>query len=154
MHILQKFGILMIATAVPIAMLLSPRFSHGQDGASVDIGNYIVRYSVVSTNQLLPAMAQRYGITRDINRGLLNIAVQEKGPGAHMVRADVSARAGDLLGHGQPVRFRETSEGGEIDYLGVFDLNGSGTYRFSVRVVPPGATQPHVVEFNRDFVVD
>ena len=154
MRLAHKFSVLMVALTVPVALLLLPCLSHGQDTASKDIGNYIIRYSAISTNQLLPEMAQRYGIKRDANRGLLNIAVQEKNAGAHMVHADVSARAGDLLGHSQPVRFHETSENGEIDYLGVFDLSGSGSYHFSVRVVPPGATQPYVIEFNRDFVID
>ncbi len=154
MRTAHKLGVLAIAIALLLVLLLLPRHGGGQSISTQDFGRYVVHYSAISTNQLPESMAKRYAIARDASHGLLNVAVEEKGDGSRMVSADVSARVGDLLGHDQPLRMRETSEGGEIDYLGVFELNGSGTYRFSVRVTLPGATQPQVFMFNRDYVVD
>lgn len=154
MRAAKNISVPVVALALLLIFLALPRYGHGQSDSSRDLGKYIVHYSAISTNQLLPAMAKRYAIARDANHGLLNIAIEEKGGGSRMVRADVSARVGDLLGHDQPIPMRETSEAGEIDYLGVFELNGSGTYHFTVRVTLPGATQPNVVKFNRDYVVD
>ncbi len=154
MRAAHKTSVTLVVLALLLILLASPRHGHGQSDSSQDVGKYIVHYSAISTNQLLPAMARRYGINRDANHGLLNIAIEEKGGESHMVRVDVSARVGDLLGHDQVIRMRETSEDGEIDYLGVFELNGSGTYHFSVRLTLPGETQPHVIKFNTDYVVD
>ncbi len=67
---------------------------------------------------------------------------------------DITASVGDLTGHDKPVRMRETTEAGDIDYLGQFDLDGSGTYVFTVRISPPGQTAPFVVKFTQDFVID
>jgi hypothetical protein len=158
MRIAHKIGVLLAAIALLIVLLLLPRHSQGQstpDNDSQDVGGYIVHYSAITTNQLLPAIAKEYGIERSDRRGLLNIAVQAKaGAGQDMVRADVSASVGDLTGHQRPIRFRETSENGDYDYLGEFPLTGSGTYVFDVKVIPPGGTRPLTVKFTHDYVVD
>ena len=49
---------------------------------------------------------------------------------------------------------RETSENGDVDYLGEFPLESSGAYIFTVKVTPPGHAQPYVVKFNQDYVID
>ena len=60
----------------------------------------------------------------------------------------------DLTGHAVPIKLRETSENGDVDYLGEFPLSGSGAYLFTVKVTPPGRTQPYLLKFNQDYVVD
>ncbi len=158
MRIAHKIGVLIIAIALLLVLLLLPRHSQGQ--SSQDVGNYIVRYSAITTAQLQPEMATHYGIERSEKHGLLNIALQAKnsagsdGTGPDMVRADVSASVGDLSGHANPIRFVETNEDGAFDYLGEFPLSGSGTYVFNVKITPPGGTQPYIVKFSHDYVVD
>lgn len=154
MRIAHKLGVVLIAILLLLILLLVPRHGHGQSTAEQDFGDYVIHYSAIYTNQLLPDMARRYAIERAADRGLINVAVEEKGKPSRMVRADVNARVSDLFGHEQRIRFRETEEDGQVDYLGTFRLNGSGSYRFTVHVVAPGATQPYVVSFNRDYVVD
>ncbi len=142
-----------IAIALLSVLLLSPRYGHGAQ--EQDFGDYIVHYNAISTNQLMPDVARNYGIERSDHRGLLNIAVETKSAGeTHMVGADVSAEVSDLSGHRTPIRLRETSENGDIDYLGEFPLSSSGTYIFSVKITPPGHALPYVVKFNQDYVVD
>jgi hypothetical protein len=119
-----------------------------------EFGDYVVHYSAISTTQLVRAIAKQYGIERSPKNGLLNISVEQKSEMTHTVNADITAEVGDLTGHDKSIRMRETNENGDIDYLGEFALDGSGTYVFTVKVSPPGKAQPFVVKFTQDFVID
>ena len=119
-----------------------------------DFGNYVVRCNAISTMQLPAAMTKQYGIERAARRGLLNVSVESKTAEGHTVNAVVTAQVGDLTGHDKPVVIRETSENGDIDYLGEFPIDGSGTYVFTVKVSPSGQTPPFVVKFTQDLSVD
>ncbi len=154
MRIAHKAGVFIIAIVVLFVLLLLPR--HGQGAQTQqDFGDYIVHFSAITTNQLVAEIAESYGIERSGRRGLLNIAVQAKDDGqARMVGASVSAEVSDLTGHRQPIQLRETSENGDVDYLGEFPLSGSGAYVFTVKVTPPGHSQPYLVKFNQDYVID
>ena len=155
MRVAHKVGVLIAAIALLLILLLLPRHGQGAQTNTQDFGDYIVHYSAISTNQVMAEVAKSYGIERSGHRGLLNIAVQAKDSGdAHMVGADVRAEVADLTGHRTPIAVRETSENGDVDYLGEFPLNGSGAYIFTVKVTPPGHAQPYVVKFNQDYVVD
>jgi hypothetical protein len=154
MRIAHKVGVLIVAIVVLVVLLLLPQRGHGEQ-TQQDFGDYIVHYSAITTNQLVAEIARQYGIERSSRRGLLNIAVQAKGGvDARMVGADVSAEVSDLTGHRLPIQLRETSENGDVDYLGEFPLSGSGAYLFTVKVTPPGHTLPYLVKFNQDYVVD
>jgi hypothetical protein len=153
MRMAHKVGVTLVAIALMLLLLLIPRHGHGQ--STQDFGAYVVHYSAISTQQLQPEMAAQYGITRAENRGLLNVALQAKEGDAAMVRAEVSATVADLVGHSIPLHFRETNENDAFDYLADFPLSGSGTYVFTVKVTPAGQpSQPYVVRFNQDYVVD
>ena len=152
MRIAHKVGVALIAIALMLFLLLVPR--HGRGQATQDLGDYVVHYSAISTQQLPADAAAQYGIERANNRGLLNVAVEAKRGDTTMVHANVTATVSDLTGHAQPVHFHETKENGAFDYLGEFPLNGSGSYLFTVNVTPPGAAHAYVVRFNRDYIVD
>ena len=148
MRVAHKVSVALVAIALMLLLLLIPR--HGQGQSTQDLGEYVVHYSAITTQQLPADAANQYGITRAADRGLLNVAVQAKNADASMVRANVSA----LTGHAQPVHFHETSEHGAFDYLGDFPLNGSGSYLFTLNVTPPGTAHAYIVKFNRDYIVD
>lgn len=162
MRVANKVGVLITAIVLLIILLLLPRHSQGAQTLSnaQDFGDYIIHYSAISTNKLVAAVAKSYGIVRSDSRGLLNIALEPKnnhdehGGQTQMVAADVGAEVSDLTGHPTPIPVRETTENGDVDYLGEFPLSGSGTYIFTVKVTPPGHAQPYVVKFNQDYVVD
>ena len=155
MLITHRFGVTFAAVALMPVLLVAPRGGSGQDANDRDFGDYVVHVSAISTRQLLADVARQYGVERSARRGLLNVSVERKGAeGAHTVSADVVAEVRDLSGHRQPVRVRETSENGDIDYLGEFSLSGSGTYLFTLKVTPPGHSQAYVVTFSQDYVVD
>jgi hypothetical protein len=153
MRIAHKLGVALFAVLLLLVLLLAPRPGHGAQ--QQDFGDYVVHYNAISTNQLVDSMARQYHIERSAQRGLLNVAVEHKHTGgAQMVGAEISAEVSDLTGHRAPIRMRETSENGDVDYLGEFPLSGSGAYIFTVKITPPGQNQPFVVRFNQDYVVD
>jgi len=153
MRIAHKVGVLLIAIALLIVLLLLPR--HGEGAQAQEFGEYVVHCNAISTDQLVDSMARQYHIERSARRGLLNVAVEHTRDGVtHMVDADISADVSDLTGHHAPISMRETNENGDVDYLGEFALNGSGAYIFTVKVTPRGRNQPYVVRFNQDYVVD
>ena len=128
-------------------LALAPTLSYADDQQSGDV---IIHANAISTMQLMPAMAKQYGITRDAKNGLLNVSIEQAG---HTVSASVTARIGDLTGHAKPLALRETAENDDIDYLGEFAIDGSGTYVFTVTATVPGK-QPIPAKFTQDLVAD
>src|SRR6185312_12562033 len=96
----HKLGIVLLALALLVLLLLLPR--HGQGAQSQDFGDYVVHDIAIATTQLQAAIAKQYGIERSERRGLLNVAI-EKRDGTHMINADVRAEVSDLTGHKQPI---------------------------------------------------
>ena len=146
-----------VAIAVIIVLLLAlllPRTGHADQ--STAFGEFVVRYSAISTDQLFADVADRYGIERSPRHGLVNIAIEQKAAGAEpeLVAATVSGSVAELTGRPQPIRFRETRDEGAIDYLGEFQISAAGTYVFTISVTPAGHSQPYTVKFNRDYVLD
>jgi hypothetical protein len=132
-----------------IALLaFTPAISLADDHA---FGDVTIHANALSTTQLLPAMAKQYGITRDAKNGLLNVSIEQNG---HTISASVTAQIGDLTGHAKSLPLRETAENGDIDYLGEFAIDGSGTYVFTVTATVPGKSQPFTAKFTQDLVVD
>ena len=154
MRVAHKIGLLIGLIALLLLALLLPRTGHADQSAT--FGDVTVRYSAISTDQLVAAIAQSYGIERSNRNGLVNIAVEQRNAegASAMIAAAVTGSVADLAGHSRPIRFRETREEGAVDYLGEFRLDGSGTYVFTIRVTPPGRAQPYTVTFNRDYVLD
>jgi len=71
-----------------------------------------------------------------------------------MIAAKVSGNVADLSGHKRPIDFRETQENGDVDYLGEFPVDASGTYVFTIQVSTAGQDVPYTIKFNRDYVLD
>ena len=137
---MKRFLIALLALAPAVALADDHTF-----------GDVIIHANALSTLQLLPAMARQYGIERDAKRGLLNVSIEQAG---HTVSASVTAQVGDLTGHAHPLALRETAENGDIDYLGEFAIDGSGTYVFTVTATLPGKAQPMTARFTQDLVAD
>lgn len=152
MRVAHKIDIAILAVLLLLLLLLIPKTGIGQ---TREFGDYIVRYSAISSTALVADVAKTYGIERSSRNGLLNVAVQKRRDGdAELIGAKISGTISDLTGHSHPIAFRETKEGGDIDYLGEFPVDGSGTYLFTVSVLPAGGTQNYTLKFNQDYVVD
>ena len=99
--------------------------AHADQGAdqTETFGDIVVRYSAISTDQLFPEVAKSYGIERSSRwPGQYRGAEKRCRRQAATVAATVSGSVADLTGHRQPIAFRETSENGDIDYLGEFPI--------------------------------
>lgn len=84
-------------------------------GGSEDVGDYLIHYTALPTDQLAPTVASAYGVVRSRNRALLNIAVtrKEDGTSGVPVEALVNVNAANLSGQVKNVRIRKITEEGE-----------------------------------------
>lgn len=120
-------------------------------------GGYAVHYAAMSTRDLSPEMAQRYGIRQAANRGLLLVNVQrERAPGTSVpVAAQAEGSAHTLLGEAQMLAFH-TLPGGDAagDLVAEFSFTPLETLRFDLQVRPQGAPRPLSVQFQQQFFGD
>ena len=93
-------------------------------------GPWRVHYIAFNASLLSATIAERYGIVRGRNKGLVNItAVGTAGRGE---RAGVTGRYRNLLGQTYDLEFREIDDGNAVYYLAAFDFDNAETLRFEV----------------------
>ena len=93
-------------------------------------GAWRVHYIAFNASLLSATIAERYGIVRGRNKGLVNItAVGAAGRGE---RAGVTGRYRNLLGQSYDLEFREIDDGDAVYYLAAFDFDNAETLRFEV----------------------
>ena len=99
-------------------------------------GPWRVHYIAFNASLLSATIAERYGIVRGRNKGLVNItAVGAAGRGE---RAGVTGRYRNLLGQSHDLDFREIDDGNAVYYLAAFDFDNAETLRFQVLLDLPG----------------
>jgi len=120
---------------------------------SVSVGPYTVHYNALSTDVLLPEVAQRYGIARSKSQALLNVAVLKNvaGTAAQPVTAKVEAHARNLNNQLATIEMREVRDQGAIYYLGATRVTDADTLIFTIDVVPEGQGEATRVEFRQQF---
>ena len=98
-------------------------------------GEWEVHYIAFNASQLSAQIAERYGIVRGPDKGLVNVsAVRGNAPG-EQVR--VEGRFLDILGRPRVLRFREIDDAGTFYYLAPFDFPHAETLRFEISVTLP-----------------
>lgn len=99
-------------------------------------GQWRVHYIAFNASLLSATIAERYGIVRGRNKGLVNItAVGAAGRGE---RASVTGHYRNLLGQTYDLEFREIDDGDAVYYLAAFDFDNAETLRFEVLLDLPG----------------
>ena len=118
-----------------------------------DAGAFVVHYTALSTQQLTPAIAASYGITRSANRALLNVAVLRKGKGTTgiPVAAQVSVTAVSGTGQFIPVSMQRIDEPPSIYSIGEFTVGEADTVTFEITVVPEGSLKPIRLRLQQQF---
>ena len=118
-----------------------------------DFGNYVVHYNALPTQQLTPADATSYGITRSKNRALLNIVVQRKKAGSpnEPISGSVTAKTSNLTGQLKNMTLRKITEAQAIYYIGEVSVTNGETLNFDITVVPEGSDEPLNVKFQQQF---
>lgn len=114
-------------------------------------GDFIIHYNTMNTRLLAPEFARAYGITRDGNRALINIAVLRVREGEldEPVTARVSVSSSNLAGQRRDIELSEVQDQGAIYYVGSFRVRNEENMNFRVRVHPDGAARPHEFTFRQ-----
>ena len=118
-----------------------------------DIGDHVVHFSALSTDQIPPEVARAYNIVRSKNRAMLNVSVLQEADNK-AVEADVTVKTVNLTGQLKNVVMRKIVEQDAIYYIGETAVANRETLVFDVSVVPEGAKEPSQLRFQRQFYSD
>lgn len=121
--------------------------------SSADIGDHVVHFSALSTDQIPPEVARAYNIVRSKNRAMLNVSVLDAETGK-AVTATVTVKTVNLTGQLKTVTMRKVEEQDAIYYIGETPVANRETLIFDISVTPEGATQASEVRFKRQFYSD
>ena len=121
--------------------------------SSVDIGDHVVHFSALSTDQLPPEVAKAYNILRSKNRAMLNVSVIRKSDNAP-VTATVNVKTVNLTGQLKNVTMRQINEQEAIYYIGETPVANQETLIFDISVRPEGVEESSDVRFKRQFYTD
>ncbi|NIV17495.1 MAG: DUF4426 domain-containing protein [Woeseiaceae bacterium] len=120
---------------------------------NADIGDHIVHFNALSTDQLSPEVARADNIVRSKNRAMLNVSVlseSDKVP----VAAEVTVKIVNLTGQMKSVTMRQINKQGAIYYIGVIPVANRETLIFDISVKPEGVETVSEVRFKRQFFTD
>ena len=118
-----------------------------------DIGDHVVHFNALSTDQLSPEIASAYNIVRSKNRAMLNVSVLEEATNTP-VEATVTVKTVNLTGQMKNVVMRKVEEQTAIYYIGETPVANRETLVFDISVTPAGATDPAELRFQRQFYTD
>ena len=119
----------------------------------VDIGDHVVHFSALATDQLPPEVARAYNIVRSKNRAMLNVSVLHESDNK-AVTAAVTVKTQNLTGQLKNVTMRQIDEGDAIYYIGVTPVANRETLIFDISVIPEGIDVASEVRFKRQFFTD
>ena len=117
-------------TRVTIVVLLAVAGGSANAEQFERYGPWRVHYIAFNASLLSATIAERYGIVRGRNKGLVNITAV--GAAGHGERAGVTGRYRNLLGQSHDLEFREIDDGDAVYYLAAFDFDNAETLRFEV----------------------
>ena len=118
-----------------------------------DIGDHVVHFNAMTTDQLTPEIARAYNFVRSKNRAMLNVSVVNASDNAS-VAADVTVKAVNLTGQLKNVPMRMIEEQDAIYYIGEVAVANRETLIFDISVTPEGVNTPSEVRFKRQFFTD
>ncbi len=118
-----------------------------------DIGDFVVHFSALSTDQIPPDIAKTYDIVRSKNRAMLNVSVVRKADDTS-VPATLDVKTVNLTGQLKNVTMRRINEQDAIYYIGETAVANRETLIFTIDVTPEGAVAPSEVRFKRQFYTD
>lgn len=123
------------------------------NATSAEVGDYVVHYNAMTTDQLTPQVAQNTGIVRSKNRAMLNVSFVEKATGK-TVEGDVEVAAANLTGQTKSITMRKVQDNEATYYIGEVPVAHRETLVFDITVQPRGAAQPAMLRFKRQFFTD
>ncbi len=121
--------------------------------SSAEIGDHVVHFSALTTDQLPPEVARAYNIVRSPNRAMLNVSVLRAADNKP-VEASVAVKTVNLTGQLKNVTMRQITEQDAIYYIGETPVANRETLIFDISVMPDGVNTPSEVRFKRQFYTD
>jgi hypothetical protein len=118
-----------------------------------DIGDHVVHFNAMTTDQLPAEIAREYKILRSRDRAMLNVSViakRDKSP----VPATVVVKTANLTGQMKNVSMRRVDEQEAIYYIGETSVANRETLIFDILVTPEGVDRPTALRFKREFYTD
>lgn len=121
-----------------------------------DVGDYVVHYNALTTDQLPPDVARAYGITRSKGRAMVNVVIIKKVPGTigKPVKGKVEIRTRNLTGQAKNLSLREITEEEAIYYIGDVPVIDGETLVYDVSVTPEGQTETWNIRFKQQFFTE
>lgn len=130
-----------------LALLITISFnSYAQN--ITKFGDYVIHYSALPTDILLPEVARAYKIKRSKNRGMINIVVQHKGKG---ISAKVSGTGVNLNSQLKHLQFREIKDDDVTYYISNFRVTNKELINFKIKVQPEGSDKIHIIKIKKEF---
>ena len=118
-----------------------------------NIGDHVIHFNALTTDQLTPEIARAYNFVRSKNRAMLNVSVVNASDNSS-VAADVTVKAVNLTGQLKNVPMRMIEEQDAIYYIGEVAVANRETLIFDISVTPEGVDSPSEVRFKRQFFTD
>ena len=136
------------ATAAFAACVLTAAPRAAAQAHVQESGEYVLRASTVSAENLPQAMREKYGISTDRNTAVLNITVQRKtGGAAHNVTARLEVSARNLAGLETSVDMREVVANDLVSYMGAYSFLPREVLDFRITAHPLENQQAITLEF-------
>ncbi|MAT52490.1 MAG: hypothetical protein CMK32_15035 [Porticoccaceae bacterium] len=134
-------------------MMLSPLFAQADTTNAKAFGDTTVYFSAFNSSFIKPEVASAYNITRGVDKGLVNIAVVEKGSSTGRT-AVVEGSVSNIFAQQQTLDFFEVREGDAVYYLAPFEFEHEDPLTFKVQVRNNAGDKPYNVTFQRTFYHD
>jgi hypothetical protein len=117
---------------------------------------YEIHFNAFRADFVPAEVAERHGLTRARNRGLVNITVLRAAAGGATQTLEAAIELTATRGDGavQPIRMRAIRDGDALNYLGEFRIGGEDSYRFEARVTPGDAGHAYEFSFVQTLVAD
>lgn len=118
------------------------------------VGPYTIRFNALSSNFLPQATADKLGVKRALDQGVLNVTVlKDNGGKASSVPAQVTGTASTLTGSRVAIEFQQVVDRGGESWIGTFTVPGNDTLRFDLDVQPQDGPAAKI-RFTHDYIVD
>ena len=133
-----------------LALFLAAFALHGGAEQFKTFGQWQIHYIAFNASMLSPAIAERYGIVRGRNKGLVNVSAVGASGGGEQVGVRGIFR--NLLDQSTTLDFREIRDGESVYYLAAFDFQNAEELRFEIVVDLPGRGE-ETVRFQQPLYV-
>ena len=111
-----------------------------------DFGDITVHYNTFTSSFLQPEIAQKIGVVRSKERGLINVTVIK---GITPVAAQVTGTIKDMFGKSEILTFQQINEKGGINYLAPYSVTQREYKTFTINVEAGG--KAHSFQFNQEL---